>query len=124
MSEASILKEVEDTVMEICMAERQEEERLYIKKELKTMDRAKKSFGILTNAVMLSYSEFLGHIANVKLGAMLGMISVSDVTAIDDLIVSVRPANLCEQYGKRLSAEGRDLYRAEIVGAKLLKIKE
>lgn len=124
VSEYDILKEVEDTVMEICMAERKEEERLYIKKELKTMDRAKKSFGILTNAVMLSYSEFLSHVANVKLGAMLGMISVTDVTAIDDLIVSVRPANLCEQYGKRLSAEGRDLYRAELVGAKLLKIKE
>ena len=123
-SEYDILKEVEETVMEICQAERVEEERIYIKKELKTMDRAKKSFGVLTNAVMLSYSEFLSHIANVKLGAMLGMISISDVSAIDDLIISVRPANLCEQYGKRLSSEGRDLFRAELVGKKLLKIKE
>lgn len=123
-SEYDILKEVEDTVMKICQAERQEEERIYVKKELKTMDRAKKSFGVLTNAVMLSYSEFLSHIANVKLGAMLGMISISDVSAIDDLIISVRPANLCEQYGKRLSSEGRDLFRAELVGKKLLKIKE
>jgi protein arginine kinase len=123
-SEYDILKEVEDTVMEICQAERQEEERIYVKKELKTMDRAKKSFGVLTNAVMLSYSEFLSHIANVKLGAMLGMICISDVSAIDDLIISVRPANLCEQYGKRLSSEGRDLFRAELVGKKLLKIKE
>ena len=123
-SEYDILKEVEETVMEICQAERVEEERIYIKKELKTMDRAKKSFGVLTNAVMLSYSEFLSHIANVKLGAMLGMISISDVSAIDDLIISVRPANLCEQYGKRLSSEGRDLFRAELVGKKLLKNKE
>lgn len=124
ISEYDILKAVEDTVIEICTAERKESERLFIKNELKTMDRAKKSYGVLTNAVMLSYSEFLSHVANVKLGAMLGMISINDVTAIDDLIISVRPANLCEQYGKRLSAVDRDLFRAELVSNKLLKIKE
>ena len=124
VSEYDILKEVEDTVIEICKAERKECERIFVKKELKTMDRAKKSFGVLTNAVMLSYSEFLSHVANVKLGAMLGMISINDTTAIDDLIISVRPANLCEQYGKKLSAIDRDLFRAELVCNKLLKIKE
>ena len=100
------------------------EESLYVKRELFTMDRAKKSFGVLTNAVLLSYNEFLKRIAEVKLGAMLGMINVADIEAIDDLIVSVRPANLCMQYGKPLSDMDRDLFRAEVVGKKLLKIME
>lgn len=124
VSEKEIINEVEETVLEICQAERDEMERLYVKNELKTMDRARKSFGVLTNAVMLDYGEFLSHIAQVKLGAMLGMIYINDLTAIDDLIIRVRPANVCEQYGKRLSALNRDLFRAEIVGKKLLKIKE
>ena len=88
------------------------------------MDRAKKAYGILTNAVLLSYREFLSLIAEVKLGAILGMIGVSNVEAIDDLIVSVRPANLCVQYGRALSDTDRDLFRAEMVGKKLVKIKE
>ena len=67
---------------------------LIIKRELYTMDKARKSFGILTNAVMLEYKEFLSHIAWVKLGAMLGMINITEVDQIDNLIVSVRPANL------------------------------
>ena len=124
VSEYDILKEVENAVTDICEAERKEMERIYVKRELKTMDRAKKAFGILTNAVMLSYSEFLEHIASVKLGAMLGLLYISDIEELDKLIISVRPANICEQYGKRLSAIDRDLFRAEMVGNKLLKLKE
>ncbi len=125
VSEYNIISEVENTVIEICRAERVYMEKLYTgKNELKTMDKTRKAFGILTNAVLLSYGEFLTHIAQVKLGAMLGMIPISDFDIIDELIISARPANICEQYGKRLSAVDRDLYRAEIVGKKLLKIKE
>ena len=124
VSERDILTAVEDAVMSICRAERDEMERLYVKRDLKTMDRAKKSFGVLTNAVMLSYSEFLGHIANVKLGVMLGMLNLGDVEELDKLIISVRPANISEQYGRRLSALDRDLFRAEMVEKRLIKLKE
>lgn len=125
VSEYDIITEVQDTVEQICKAERAEMEKLYFgRNELKTMDKTRKAFGILTNAVLLPYGEFLQNIAQVKLGAMLGMINISDLEKIDDLIVSVRPANLCEQYGKKLSATDRDLFRAEVVGRQLLKLKE
>ncbi len=124
ISEYDILKRVEDAVIKICTAERELMEALYTKNELKTMDRAKKSFGVLTNAVMLSYGEFLGKIAEVKLGAMLGMININDIESIDQLIISVRPAMLCHNYGRKLSQLDRDLLRAEIVGQKLLKLKD
>ena len=123
ISEYDIIKSVEETVLSICRVERELEEKLYVKKELVTMDRAKKAYGILTNAVLLPYDEFLSLIARVKLGAILGMINISDVEAVDDLIVSVRPANLCAQYGRPLSDTDRDLFRAELVGKKLTKLK-
>jgi protein arginine kinase len=124
VSEERIIEEVENAVLEICEAERDAGEKTFLENELATMDRARKSFGVLTNAVMLGYSEFLSHIANVKLGAMLGMLNISRLSEIDDLIIRVRPANVCEQYGKKLSAVNRDLFRAETVGKKLLKLKE
>ena len=120
VSEYDIINQVEQTVEAICEAEREQMERLFVKDELKTMDRAKKSFGVLTNAVMLGYNEFLSHVALVKLGAMLGLIGINNIESIDDLIIRVRPANICEQYGKRLSAIDRDLFRAEMVGNQLL----
>jgi protein arginine kinase len=124
VSEYDILNEVERTVERICIAERDETETLCGgKNEIKVMDKARKAYGILTNALLLSYTEFLNLIAEVKLGAMLGMINIADTEKIDDLIISVRPANLCEQYGKKLSSLDRDLYRAEVVSKTLIKLK-
>lgn len=123
VSEYDIIREVQNTVEDICRAERIEMERIFVKNELKTMDRARKAFGVLTNAIFLSYGEFLSHVAEVKLGAMLGYINIENVDEIDDLIIEARPANICEQYGKRLSSTDRDLFRAELVGKKLLKLK-
>ena len=124
LSEYDIIKSVEEAVISICRLERELEEKLYVKRELITMDRAKKAYGVLTNAVLLSYNEFLSLIAEVKLGAMLGMINISDTAALDNLTVAVRPANLCVQYGRALGDVDRDLFRAELVGKKLMKLKE
>ena len=123
VSEEEIIKTVEETVLNICSLERQETERLFGKNELKIIDRVRKSFGVLTNAVLLDYKEFLSHVSLVKMGAMLGMIDINDIEAIDDLIVAVRPAVICQQYDKKLSAVDRDLFRAEIVSKKLLKLR-
>ncbi len=123
VSEYDIIREVEQTVEDICRAERTEMERLYAKNSLKTMDKARKSFGVLTNALFLSYGEFLSHIAQIKLSAMMGYFDIDNIDELDDLIIKTRPANICEQYGKRLSATDRDLYRAEIVAKKLIKLK-
>lgn len=123
VSELEIIREVEQTVEDICRAEREEMERLYSKNQLKTMDKARKSFGVLTNALFLSYGEFLSHVAQIKLSAMMGYFDIENIDELDDLIIKTRPANICEQYGKRLSAIDRDLYRAEIVGKKLIKLR-
>ncbi|MDY2842209.1 MAG: hypothetical protein SOT08_06000 [Candidatus Borkfalkiaceae bacterium] len=123
MTESEILNLVEDAVLTVCKAEREEEEKLYASHELQTMDRARKSFGILTNAVLLSYGEFLTEMARVKLGAMLGFIDINDIERLDDLTVAVRPSNLCLAYGKRLSAAERDFYRAETVSRILTELK-
>ena len=83
---------------------------------------------MLTNAYLLSYGEFLGHIANVKLGALLGLLPITDIEALDDLIVSVRPASLCLQYGKEISQKNRDIHAksgkySKSRGWKIKKIK-
>jgi len=124
LSEIEILKTVNETCEKIAEAERREMEHIYGAQQLKTTDRARKAFGILTNALLLPYDEFLARIAEVKLGAMLGMTEITDVEKLDDLILRVRPAVLCDNYGKALSATERDLVRAEVVASQLLKLKE
>lgn len=124
VGEYEVLRTVEDAVLSVCAAEREETERRLKTDQLKITDRAKKSYGILTNAVTLSYKEFSDCMVNVKLGAMLGMINIAEISALDKLTEAVRPANLCERYGKKLSEIDRELLRAEVVGKKLIKLRE
>ena len=122
-SEYDIINAVETTVVSICEAERAESEVLYKgSQELRTADRAMKAYGILSNAVLLSYDEFLKHISSIKIGVMAGQIETESIESIDDLIFRVRPANLCYEYGKALSATDRALYRAKVVGQKIKKL--
>ena len=124
LSEYEILELVENAVITVCKAERAESERLFGSAELTVMDRAKKSYGILTNAVLLSYDEFITELARVKLGAMMGFIDIRDLPRLDDLAVAVRPANLSLAYGKRLNETERDLYRAETVRKVLSELND
>lgn len=122
-SEYDIINAVESTVVSIIEAERDESKRLYNgKNEIRTLDRASKAYGVLTNAVLLSYEEFLKHISSVKLGVMAGCLQTESIESFDDLIFRLRPANLCYEYGKALSATDRALYRAKVVGQKIKKL--
>ena len=124
ISEKDIINGVEEAVKDIAELEVEEMNVYYPKIKLQTKDRCKRSFGILTNCSILSYSEFLEHMANVKLGTLLGFLKFKSIEALDDIIVNARPMVLCEEYGKQLSAIERDIYRAEVVNMKLQKIKE
>lgn len=122
-SEYDIINAVESTVVSICEAEREESTRLYKgKNQIRTLDRASKAYGILTNAVLLTYEEFLKHVSSIKLGTVAGYLETESIEAIDDLIFRMRPANLCYEYGKALSATDRSLYRAKVVGQKIKKL--
>lgn len=124
VSEYQIIEEVSNTVEKILLAEKDEMERLYTgKNELSLIDKAWRSFGILTHAVLLEYGEFLKHISWVKLGAMLKVIPIKETYKLDRLIISVRPANLCVKQGKRLTSTERDLLRAKIVADKLKRLR-
>ena len=124
LSEYEILESVSDTVLEICREERKLEEELYIKNEIKTTDKARKSFGVLTNALTLTYEELLFHLQNVKLGAMLGLINIDKIEELDELLLSCRKSVILDDFGKNLTETELEIKRAEITRNKLLKIKE
>lgn len=111
--EEEILTQVEDAVVRI--SEMEQAERLKLKRgapsqEIK--DRCLRSFGILTNCALMPSEEFEKLCANLKLGACLGYINITDITQIDDLIVKMKPSNLNLASGRQLSPAERDVYRA------------
>lgn len=92
-------------------------------------DSVFRSYGLLTNARLISYNEFSSLIANFKMGAMLNIIPVKEVFALDDLLVTARPAllrstvqNLDKFKSESAVNEAIDWVRAEYVRNCLKKI--
>lgn len=82
-------------------------------------DKCLRSYGIVTNCAVMSSEEFRELCSNVKLGACLGFIPISDVNAIDSLVVKMQPANLNAAASRILTPDERDAYRATQGGAKI-----
>lgn len=116
VTEREILKQVGDVVKKV--AELEEGERLNLLKgesSLDVKDNCLRALGILTNCAKLSTSELLKLSANVKLGACLGFIKLSDFSQIDEIVIKMRPANINAAAGRELTPLERDIYRAEYV---------
>lgn len=114
VTEEEILSQVEEVVKKVCEMEAAERRTLLRgAKALEIQDECLRSYGILTNCAKISSHEFIRLCAKVKLGACLGYIDVSDVSAIDDLVVKLSPSNIAAAAAQQLTATERDVYRAQ-----------
>ncbi len=119
-SEQEILDSVSSVIDIICKAEDQERKSMQKKEGLRLVDKVSRAYGVLTNATLLSTSELLELVSYVRLGASLGIINLNG--DIQDLIISVQPANLTKCAGMKMNAEKRDEFRAKTVRESLLKM--
>lgn len=113
VSEDYILSEVQKAVLEIVNLEAQARRALVSEDYIGVKDCCRRAYGILTNCEKISFGEFLRLVSDVKLGAALGFVAIGDISTIDDLIASVRPANISLLSDDDLSAAERDILRAE-----------
>lgn len=123
VSEREVISGVEEAVLRVCECEREMSKAFYAENMLETENKCRRALGILENSVLLSYGEFLEYISHVKLGVSLGFFDFENPQAIDDLTITARPANLCVRYGRQLSEQERDYYRADFVKNSIAKIR-
>ncbi len=114
VTEEEILNQVEEVVKKISTYEVAERHTLMRgPNALEIQDECLRAYGILTNCAKLSTREFVKLCAKVKLGACLGYIDISNVSEIDDLVVSLSPSNIAATAAQQLTATERDVYRAQ-----------
>lgn len=113
VTEDYILSEVQKAVLEIVNLEAQARRALVSEDYIGVKDCCRRAYGILTNCEKISFSEFLKLVSDVRLGAALGFVALDDAYKIDDLIASVRPANIALLSDEELSSAERDILRAE-----------
>lgn len=123
VTEDEIISQVTAVVNKIVEMEASERERL--KKgsgAIEIKDKCLRAYGVLSNCALMSSEEFVSLCADLKLAACLGYVDVTDITEIDDLIVSMKPSNVNLLAGRKLTPEERDSYRAKYASGKLKNI--
>lgn len=82
-------------------------------------DKAWRSLGILRTARILSSGEFMNLISWVRLGVSMGILTETNLSAVNRLISECQSNTLLLRAGRKLDAPGRDRFRAELVRSAL-----
>lgn len=113
-TEDDILEKFKQIIEEVIDKEREMRNRLYQAQKFKLEDRLMRSFGILSNAVILTSDEAMKRLSDVRFGIELGLIKNVQLETVNKTIYEILPANIIQKYNLHDTTE-RDLKRAEIV---------
>ena len=114
LSEEEILRSLSGVIGQIISQERN------MRNEFKNMgpvfeDGIFRSFGILSNARMLTSNEFMALISDVRFGITMGIIKAVPLEVINTLLCEVQPATLQTKENHPMNEQERDVLRAQIV---------
>ncbi len=119
VSPKSLITQVENFSRQIIKEEIDERYALYTDYRAQIDDKCLRAFGILQNAVILGYNEFVDLISKVKLGIAMGIIKSNEPDSIDSLMVTARNNSL--SLVKDIEASSIDEKRAAYVRRALKK---
>jgi protein arginine kinase len=78
-------------------------------------DKVWRSYGILTNARVLTSTEVMNLLSALRLGLSLGLIDKCDYKMLNELMIITQPAHLQKYVGQEMDATERDMARADLV---------
>lgn len=114
LSEKDILDGVTKTAIQLVECEDKARRKLLAEMTIPLKDKICRSWGLISNAYIMSSSELMSLLSDVKLGIILGILPSYDIKKLDRLAVLSGAAMLCQGVGE-LSPEQRDIRRAAFV---------
>ncbi len=114
-SEEDLANNLKSICRQVIEQERSVREALYKDSKLQLEDRLCRSFGLLSNARIISSQEALKLLSDVKLGAQLGILPGVNGQTITELMFVTRSSLIQKLIGKEVSPVERDTYRAKII---------
>lgn len=119
MSETDIVRAVTGMALEICQLEERARALLLNRMTIPLKDRICRSWGLLTNAYIMSSKELMTLLSDVKLGIILKILPKYDLKKLDKLAVLSGSATIC-QGNPDLTSDQRDIKRAAFVKRAIL----
>jgi len=118
-SENGIVERLEKVLGQIIEHEENARATLLEKKAKMVLNHIGRAYGILANAHTITSKETMNLLSLMRLGVDLGVFPGVDRSLVDELFLITQPAHLQKQHSEKLSAEERDLLRADMVRERL-----
>lgn len=121
-SEGAIVERLEKVLNQIIEHEENARASLLEKKPKLVYNHVGRAYGILANAHSISSKETMNLLSLMRLGADAGLFPDLDRSLVDELFILTQPAHLQKQHSEKLSAEERDVLRADMLRERLRPI--
>jgi len=118
-TESAIVERLEKVLLQIIEHEENARTVLLEKKPKLIYNHIGRAYGILANAHSISSKETMNLLSLMRLGLDLNLFPGMDRALVDELFILTQPAHLQKQQSEKLSAEERDLLRADMMREKL-----
>ena len=118
-SESAIVERLEKLLAQIIEHEENARATLLESKPKMVYNHIGRAYGILANAHSISSKETMNLLSLMRLGVDVGLFPGVDRSLVDELFILTQPAHLQKQHSEKLSAEERDLLRADMVRERL-----
>jgi protein arginine kinase len=117
--EADIIERLSKVVLQII--EHEESARLTVleKKPKLIYDHVGRAYGILTNAHAVTSKEALNLLSLLRLGVDLELLPAAIRAVVDELFMLAQPAHVQKFAERKLTAEERDILRADLIRGRL-----
>lgn len=122
-AETTIVERLEKVLAQIIEHEENARATLLEKKPKMLHNHIGRAYGILANAHSISSKETMNLLSLLRLGVEVGSFPGADAALADELFILTQPAHLQKQHSEKLSAEERDLLRADMLRERLKPIR-
>ena len=121
-TESAIVERLEKVLSQIIEHEENARAMLLEKKPKVVFNHIGRAYGILANAHSISSKETMNLLSLMRLGMDIALFAAVDRSLVDELFILTQPAHLQKQHSEKLSAEERDLLRADMVRNRLKSV--
>ena len=121
-SETTIIDRLEKALLQIIECEENAQRKILESKPKVVYNHIGRAYGILANAHSISSKETMNLLSLLRLGVDLGLFPDTPRSLVDELFLTTQPAHLQKSVSDKLSAEERDLVRADMVRERLKNV--
>ena len=121
-NEITIVERLDKVLSQIIEHEENARQTLLEKKPKVVYNHIGRAYGILANAHSISSKETMNLLSLMRLGVDMGLFPGMERALVDELFILTQPAHLQKQLSDKLSAEERDLIRADMLRERLKNV--